>query len=135
MTLSKHCRAFLELTVAWCPILLRGLDSNQEYLAPKASVLPLNDPALIVFLVTITGYQFFVLCRNSLKKLVILSGRRELNPLSSPWQGDILPVNYARFLSKRTLLYKVSIYLPTRVHHAPKVILLVPRLGIVQVDS
>ena len=26
-----------------------------------------------------------------------MSGRRELDPLSSPWQGDILPVNYARY--------------------------------------
>ena len=26
----------------------------------------------------------------------LVSGRWELNPLSSPWQGDILPVNYAR---------------------------------------
>ena len=25
-----------------------------------------------------------------------MSGRRELNPLSPPWQGGILPVNYAR---------------------------------------
>lgn len=29
-----------------------------------------------------------------------MSGRWELNPLSSPWQGDILPVNYARIKSK-----------------------------------
>src|SRR3989344_8304952 len=26
----------------------------------------------------------------------MLSGRRELNPLPSPWQGDILPMNYSR---------------------------------------
>ncbi len=25
-----------------------------------------------------------------------LSGRRESNPLPSPWQGDVLPMNYAR---------------------------------------
>ncbi len=27
--------------------MLRGLDSNQEYPAPKAGVLPLNDPAIM----------------------------------------------------------------------------------------
>ena len=26
------------------------------------------------------------------------SGGRELNPLPSPWQGDILPVNYRRIM-------------------------------------
>ena len=26
----------------------------------------------------------------------LVSGRRELDPLSPPWQGGILPVNYAR---------------------------------------
>lgn len=26
----------------------------------------------------------------------ILSGRRESNPPHSPWEGDILPMNYAR---------------------------------------
>ncbi len=31
---------------------------------------------------------------------VEMSGRWELNPLSSPWQGDILPVNYARDISR-----------------------------------
>lgn len=30
-----------------------------------------------------------------------MSGRRELNPLSSPWQGDILPVNYARITTHK----------------------------------
>ena len=31
--------------LALTSFVLRGLDSNQEYLAPKASVLPLDDPA------------------------------------------------------------------------------------------
>jgi hypothetical protein len=30
------------------------------------------------------------------KPSACMSGRRELDPLSSPWEGDILPVNYAR---------------------------------------
>ena len=37
------------------------------------------------------------------------SGRRELNPLSSPWQGDILPVNYARGFPRPNILPKLSL--------------------------
>ena len=62
--------------------MLRGLDSNQEYPAPKAGVLPLNDPASKKQLMPIIA------------SAVYWSSGRELNPLPSPWQGDILPVNY-----------------------------------------
>jgi hypothetical protein len=34
-----------------------------------------------------------------------LSGRRELNSLPSPWQGDILPVNYARFPGQKPTVF------------------------------
>jgi hypothetical protein len=33
---------------------------------------------------------------NKMKNM--LSGRWGSNPLPSPWQGDVLPVNYARWL-------------------------------------
>ena len=39
----------------------------------------------------------------------LVSGRRELNPLSSPWQGDILPVNYARGFPRPNILPKLSL--------------------------
>lgn len=89
---------------------LRGLDSNQEYPAPKAGVLPLNDPANIRFrflrLQRIAkGSSVRTRLCDILYRIIDLSGRRELDPLPSPWQGDVLPMNYARndnnFIKKR----------------------------------
>ena len=31
-------------------------------------------------------------------KFCVVSGRWESDPLPSPWQGDVLPVNYARII-------------------------------------
>lgn len=39
----------------------------------------------------------YILFTNSSYKISSMSGRRELDPLPSPWQGDVLPVNYSRF--------------------------------------
>lgn len=39
---------------------------------------------------------------------LLVSGRRESNPLHSPWQGDILPVNYARIMC---IVYHKFVYL------------------------
>jgi hypothetical protein len=33
------------------------------------------------------------------------SGRRGSNPRRSPWEGDILPLNYSRFMMTRTIRY------------------------------
>lgn len=39
----------------------------------------------------------------------ILSGGRELDSLLSPWQGDVLPVNYRReFMNERFSVAKLS---------------------------
>ena len=39
------------------------------------------------------------------EQLTFLSGRRELDPLPSPWQGDVLPMNYTRFKRDRHVIY------------------------------
>ncbi len=35
-----------------------------------------------------------------------LSGRRESDPLHSPWQGDILPMNYSRLCAEAIIYFE-----------------------------
>ena len=49
--------------------------------------------------------------KNALKDIFFISGQRDSNSRSSPWEGDILPLNYARiFLSYLILSYLLFLF-------------------------
>ena len=98
-------KGFADLSLtAWVPrhLLTIVLPGWPVFLWPSATFHPLrvksalqvNFPALQSSL----GLNFWEnpAARRRLLQLAIWSGRRDLNPRPSPWQGDALPLSYSR---------------------------------------
>lgn len=88
-----------------CLYMLRGLDSNQEYPAPKAGVLPLNDPASYGH----TTYQFIFERRTGIGPVTFSLARRhstgELPPRHGQGNYVSLPTSLPTYVSQGVYTY------------------------------
>ncbi len=86
----------------------RGPESNRRIKVLQTSPLPLGYRAL--------GSRDLNYLRSRFRGGTGWSGRRDLNPRPSPWQGDALPLSYSRlnyFLSISGRLKPVNVRLPS----------------------
>ena len=80
-------------------MLVAGRGFEPRLMAPKATVLPLDDPAKNRFPRLAPWYYIFHFATAPNRRILtreLWSEGRDLNPRPSPWQGDVLPLNYPR---------------------------------------
>ena len=84
----------------------RGSESNRRIKVLQTSPLPLGYRAILNIVPpgraeTGSSHCDFqtIAAQSTSDKVATWSGRRDLNPRPSPWQGDALPLSYSRITS------------------------------------